>query len=106
MLIRNQAREFFVRGFYTRIAGDNKRLKSIRAIIDTGFTGDLTLPRAMIAELEFTLRGFQEVISGDGNLQYFEMCICSVIWDGQMKQIEIRGKIGEVRITPLPASPY
>ena len=35
------------------IVGDNKRLKSVKAVIDTGFTGDLTLPSAMIAELGF-----------------------------------------------------
>lgn len=30
------------------IVGDSKRLKSVSAIIDTGFTGDLTLPRNVI----------------------------------------------------------
>jgi predicted aspartyl protease len=36
------------------IVDDNKRLKSVRAIIDTGFTRDLTLPRTVIDELGFT----------------------------------------------------
>ena len=71
------------------ITGDNKRLKSVRAIIDTGFTGDLTLPRNVIDELGFTLRGVQRVILGDGSLQYFEMFVGSIIWDGQMRQVEI-----------------
>ncbi len=71
------------------IAGENKRVKSVRAIIDTGFTGDLTLPRNVIDELGFTLRGFQRIILGDGSLQYFEMFVGSVIWDGQMQQVEI-----------------
>lgn len=107
------------------IAGDNKKLKSVRAIIDTGFTGDLTLPRNVVDELGFTLRGFQRVILGDGSLQYFEMFVGSVIWDGQVRQIEINAAetdslvgmgllenyklemegrpSGEVRITPMPA---
>ncbi|MBW4444567.1 MAG: clan AA aspartic protease [Plectolyngbya sp. WJT66-NPBG17] len=107
------------------IVGDSKRLKSVRAIIDTGFTGDLTLPRTIIDELGFTLRGFQRVILGDGSLQYFEMFVGSIIWDGQMRRVEINAaeadslvgmglledyKLevegrsgGEVRITPLPA---
>ncbi|MGV0023395.1 hypothetical protein ACFE35_00200 [Phormidesmis priestleyi ANT.L61.2] len=58
------------------IVGDNKRVKSIRAIIDTGFTEDLTLPRTVVDELEFTLRGFQRVVLGDASLQYFEMWRC------------------------------
>ena len=71
------------------IVGDNKRLKSVKAVIDTGFTGDLTLPGAMIAELGFTYRGIQEVILGDGSIQTFEMCVGSVIWDGQVRRVEI-----------------
>ena len=108
------------------IVGDSKQLKSVKAIIDTGFTGDLTLPRNVIDELGFTLRGFQRVILGDGSIQYFEMFVGMVIWDGQMREIEINAaetdslvgmglmedyKLeiearpnGEVRITSLPAS--
>ncbi|WP_197484929.1 clan AA aspartic protease [Phormidesmis priestleyi] len=106
--------------------GDSKQLKSVRAIIDTGFTGDLTLPRNIIDQLGFTLRGFQRVILGDGSLQYFEMFVGVVIWDGKMREVEINAaetnsligmglledyKLemegrpnGEVRITSLPAS--
>ncbi|WP_219898691.1 clan AA aspartic protease [Phormidesmis priestleyi] len=106
--------------------GDSKQLKSVRAIIDTGFTGDLTLPRDVIDQLGFTLRGFQRVILGDGSLQYFEMFVGVVIWDGKMREVEINAaetdsligmglledyklemegrSNGEVRITSLPAS--
>lgn len=69
--------------------GDNKRLKSIKAVIDTGFTGDLTVPKAVIEELGFGLRGIQEVVLGDGSTQFFEMYVGSVIWDGQMKRVEV-----------------
>ena len=106
------------------VVGDNKQLRSVRAIIDTGFTGDLTLSKAIINELELPIRGIQEVILGDGSLQNFEMCAGAVIWDGQMKRVEINAaetdsligmgllenyKLeiegrpgGEVRITSLP----
>jgi clan AA aspartic protease len=108
------------------IVGNNKQLKSVRAIIDTGFTGDLTLPRNAIDELGLTLRGFQRVILGDGSIQYFEMFVGVAIWDGQMREVEINAaetdslvgmglledhklevearQNGEVRITPLPPS--
>ena len=106
------------------LVGDSKRLKSVRAIIDTGFTGDLTVPKSVIDELGFTIRGFQKVILADGSRQYFEMCVGSIIWNGQVRQVEINAaetdslvgmgllenyKLeiegrsgGEVRITPLP----
>jgi clan AA aspartic protease len=69
--------------------GDNKQLKSTRAIIDTGFTGDLTLPKAVIEALGFTMRGLQRVFLGDGSVRYFQMYVGTVIWDGQVRQIEI-----------------
>ncbi|BAU12951.1 hypothetical protein LEP3755_34870 [Leptolyngbya sp. NIES-3755] len=71
------------------IVGNNKQLRSVRAVIDTGFTGDLTLPKAIVDELEFPIRGIQEVILGDGSIQDFEMYAGSVIWDGQMRRVEI-----------------
>ena len=71
------------------ILGDNKKLKSIKAVIDTGFTGDLTLPQSTIDDLGFILRGFQKVTLGDGSTQYFDMYVGSVIWDGQVRQVEI-----------------
>jgi clan AA aspartic protease len=71
------------------LVGDNTKLKSIKAVIDTGFTGELTLPKAITDELGFPLRGFQEVVLGDGSLQYFEMCAGLVIWNGQKKRIAI-----------------
>ena len=105
------------------LVGNSKRLKSVRAIIDTGFTGDLTVPKSVIDELGFTIRGFQKVILADGSRQYFEMCVGSIIWNGQIRQVEINaaetdslvgmgllenykleieGRLGgEVRITPL-----
>lgn len=71
------------------IVGENKKLKSIKAVIDTGFTGDLTLPKTAIDDLGFVLRGFQKVTLGDGSVQYFDMYVGAVIWDGQMRQVEI-----------------
>jgi clan AA aspartic protease len=119
----NASREAIIQ---VAIVGRGKQLKSVKAIIDTGFTGDLTLPRSAIDELGFTLRGFQRVILGDGSVQYFEMFVGVVIWDGQMRQVEINAaetdslvgmglledyKLemearpnGTVRIAPLPAS--
>jgi predicted aspartyl protease len=41
------------------VVGNNKRLRSLKAVIDTGFTGDLTLPKAILDEkLERFQRGF------------------------------------------------
>jgi len=61
----------------------------IEAVIDTGFTGFLTLPTALIAALGLTWRGYVSAMLGDGSLQQFEVYAATVIWDGQARVVEI-----------------
>jgi clan AA aspartic protease len=71
------------------VMSDSKQLKSVKAVIDTGYTGDLMLPKAIVDELELSFRGIQEAILGDGSIKMFGMYVGSVIWDGQIRRIEI-----------------
>ena len=61
----------------------------IDAVIDTGFTGFLTLPTALIAALGLTWRGYASAMLGDGSLQQFDVYAATVIWDGQARVVEI-----------------
>ena len=66
-----------------------KRLKSINAVIDTGFTGFLSLPFATIQELEL-VRSYSELATlGDGSEVLFDIYGASVIWDGRYREVEI-----------------
>jgi clan AA aspartic protease len=80
------------------VLGDYKNIKSVKAVIDTGYTGDLMLSRAIINELWLTLRGLQDAILGDGSLTMFEMYAGSVIWDGQIRRAEINASETELLI--------
>jgi clan AA aspartic protease len=71
------------------VVSDSKNIKSVKAVIDTGYTGDLMLSRAIVDELGLTLRGLQEAVLGNGSIQMFRMYAGSVIWDGQVRRIEI-----------------
>ena len=51
----------------------------IEAVIDTGFTGFLTLPIALIAALGLTWRGYASAVLGDGSLQQFDVYAATVI---------------------------
>jgi clan AA aspartic protease len=73
----------------TAVIGDNQQRRGIRAVIDTGFTGALTLPSALIAELELTWFTQQEGILGDGSRQTFDVYRGTIIWDGQLRIIEV-----------------
>jgi clan AA aspartic protease len=71
------------------VLGENKQNKGIKAVIDTGYTGFLTLPSATITTLGLTWYMQQEGILGDGSLCMFNVYEASVIWDGEVRSIEI-----------------
>jgi predicted aspartyl protease len=71
------------------LMGAEKRLKSLPVVIDTGFTGYLMIPEALVMELGWVYRGVQEAILGDGSSCDFEVYVGSMIWDGQVRSVEV-----------------
>ncbi|WP_446866529.1 clan AA aspartic protease [Phormidesmis sp. 146-12] len=71
------------------VLGKDQQRQGIRAVIDTGYTGFLTLPSIVITTLGMTWYMQQEGILGDGSLCMFNVYEASVIWDGQVRTIEI-----------------
>lgn len=64
------------------VLGENQQRQGIKAVIDTGYTGFLTLPSAVITSLNLTWYMQQEGVLGDGSLCMFNVYEASVIWDG------------------------
>jgi clan AA aspartic protease len=71
------------------VIGDQQKKQGVRAVIDTGFTGSLTLPPTTIADLELTWFTQQEGFLGDGSRRTFDVYRGTVIWDGQLRVIEV-----------------
>ena len=67
----------------------NNKLKSINAVIDTGFTGFLSLPQSIIDELELPWSYSDFATLGDGSETLFDVHDATIIWDGQFQEIEI-----------------
>jgi clan AA aspartic protease len=67
----------------------NNKLKSINAVIDTGFTGFLSLPQSIIDELELPWSYSDFATLGDGSETLFDVHDATIIWDGQFREIEI-----------------
>jgi clan AA aspartic protease len=61
----------------------------IDAVVDTGFTGSLTLPVALISMLGFAFRSRQQIMLGDGSLVLADVFVGTVLWDGKPCVIEI-----------------
>ncbi len=71
------------------VLGENNQVEAVKAVIDTGYTGFLTLPSAIITKLGLTWYMQEEGILGDGSLCLFNVFEATVIWDGQIKFIEV-----------------
>jgi clan AA aspartic protease len=67
----------------------NTMTELVDAVIDTGFSGFLTLPAAIIAALDLTWKGRDVATLGDGTRCIFDVYIATVIWDGQYREIDI-----------------
>jgi clan AA aspartic protease len=61
----------------------------IDAVIDTGFTGFLTLPLLVLASLELRAYRREEGTLGDGSTCIFDVYRGLVNWDGEYRQIDI-----------------
>jgi len=61
----------------------------VDAVIDTGFTGSLSLPLSTITAVGLPWSGRDEGTLGDGSEAIFEIYTASVIWDGQIKIIDV-----------------
>jgi clan AA aspartic protease len=71
------------------VGNSNKQQQVIDTVIDTGFTGFLSLPSAIIAALDLPWSGSDIVTLGDGSETLFDLYVATVIWDGQYREIYV-----------------
>lgn len=71
------------------VGNSNRQLQAIETVIDTGFTGFLSLPSAIIATLNLPWSASDIVTLGDGSETVFDLYTAIVIWDGQYRDIYI-----------------
>ncbi|MCA2721648.1 MAG: clan AA aspartic protease [Microcystis sp. M048S1] len=71
------------------VVKNDTRTQLVDAVIDTGFSGFLTLPSSIIGVLDLTWKGRDIATFGDGSYCIFDVYIARVIWDGQYRTIDI-----------------
>jgi clan AA aspartic protease len=67
---------------------DSQR-QMIDGVIDTGFTGFLTLPLSVLVSLNLRAYRREEGTLGDGSTCIFDVYRGLVIWDGELRRIDI-----------------
>ena len=71
------------------IVNEKRQTKLITAVIDTGYTGFLSLPSQIITELNLSWTGIDRGTLGDGSEVTFEVYAAKIIWDGEYRDIPI-----------------
>jgi len=71
------------------VCGPQGETREIEAIIDTGYSNYLTLPTEMIATLGLSTIGTEQLTLADGSEITSELCLATIVWDGQERTIEV-----------------
>lgn len=67
----------------------NAKQHVVDAVVDTGFTGSITLPRYLISALGLVRRGYGRAILADGRAAIFDVYAVPVIWLGATRNVEV-----------------
>ena len=82
----NAGREAVVR---IKVLGRGKRSRTVNAVIDTGYTGALSLPPALVRSLGMRLFGKRRAELADGRVVTFDVYAGSALWNGRPLALEI-----------------
>ena len=69
------------------LQGPAGHMREIEAVIDTGYSGFLTLPPALVSELEFPYVTRDQAVLADGSEVTFDVYDATVMWDGQPRLV-------------------
>ncbi len=71
------------------VRNDSGETQELEAILDTGFSGSLTLPPAIIRELALPWRTYGNAKLANGKEELFDIYSGTVIWGGEARKILI-----------------
>ena len=70
------------------LQGSEGRTRDIEAVIDTGYTGTLTLPTAVVADLGLSFSHMGWAFLANDDVVSFDVHNVTVLWDGQPRHVK------------------
>lgn len=72
------------------VLGPKRQQLAVEGVIDTGFSGDVTLPASVISSLGLTWLGRESGILADGSADLFDVYSAVVLWDRKLRSVEVQ----------------
>ena len=69
------------------LQGAERRTQEVEAVVDTGYTGFLTLPPALVNELELPFAYVGRAFLANDDEVELDVHEVTVLWDGQLRRI-------------------
>jgi clan AA aspartic protease len=66
------------------------RDQAVECLLDTGFTGSLTLPSSLIRSLGLSWRSRSSAVLANGRVEHFDVFAAVVVWDGVARPILVQ----------------
>src|SRR5436190_16276454 len=71
------------------VRGPRGRQRRINAVVDTGYTGSLTLPHDLIEALRLPWHNVGDAVLADGSISVFDTFDAAVVWDNTVFPVYI-----------------
>ncbi|MDE2803192.1 MAG: clan AA aspartic protease [Chloroflexota bacterium] len=71
------------------VQGPAGQTREVESVIDTGFTGFLSLPSALVTELGLPFLTTESAFLADGSLVSFSVHDATVFWDGHPRRVYV-----------------
>ena len=69
------------------VQGPSGQFREVEAVIDTGFTGFLTLPSALVTELGLPFLTHESAFLADGSVVRFSVHDATALWDSRTRRV-------------------
>lgn len=69
------------------IRGFGGRQQDVEAVVDSGYTGWITLPPTIIAALRLRWQTFGRGVLADGSVSAFDVYQANLLWDGHLRRV-------------------
>ncbi len=71
------------------VAYDRRTAHRFDAVIDTGFSQYLMMPRGAISQMGLPIEGSRPLVLGNQQRHDFEFCYAAVFWDDEVRAIPV-----------------